>query len=148
MSDAEPPHQNVSKFFRFLGNFDWNLVSPTDYKSSGETWKGVTRRVFVGESGESPEFHLRYMEVEPDGYTSLERHQHEHAVVCMRGRGRVLAGDQWLEMGFGDVIYIAPGVPHQFKHDGPKEPFGFLCIVNAKRDRPQICQPASHPLVH
>jgi len=35
------------------------------------------------------------------------------------------------------VVYIAPGDPHQFRNDEGDEPFGFLCIVNAERDRPQ-----------
>ena len=39
---------------------------------------------------------------------------------------------------FGDVIYVAPNDPHQFRNpDDATEPFGFLCIVNAERDRPQ-----------
>ena len=40
-------------------------------------------------------------------------------------------------VGFGDVIYVAPNDPHQFRNpDDTTEPFGFLCFVNAERDRP------------
>ena len=40
-------------------------------------------------------------------------------------------------VGFGDVIYVAPDDPHQFRNpQNSTEPFGFLCIVNAERDRP------------
>jgi hypothetical protein len=35
------------------------------------------------------------------------------------------------------VVYIAPNDPHQFRNpEEAGEPFGFLCIVNAERDRP------------
>ena len=34
--------------------------------------------------------------------------------------------------------YVSPDDPHQFRNpEDATEPFGFLCIVNAERDRPQ-----------
>ena len=132
---------NVSKLFRFLGNegrdFDWAHVPIADYKPTDDSWRGVTRRVFVGETGESPLFHLRYFEIERGGYTTLEAHDHEHAVFVVRGGGQILIGTETRAVGFGDVVYIAPGDPHQFRNDDVSEPFGFLCVVNAERDRPQ-----------
>ena len=132
--------ENVSKLFRFLGqgSFEWSQVPLASYKPEDDSWRGVTRRVFVGETGESPAFHLRYFEIERGGYTTLEQHQHEHAVVVMRGRGQVLIGCETREVGFGDVVYVAPGDPHQFRNDHEQEPFGFLCVVNAVRDRPRL----------
>ena len=59
--------QNVSKYFRHLGNFEWNHIQPADYKPTDDTWKGVSRRVFVGETGQSPLFQLRYFDGEPGG---------------------------------------------------------------------------------
>ena len=132
---------NVSKLFRFLGesagDFDWSHVPIADYKPEDDSWRGVTRRVFVGESGESPRFHLRYFEIERGGYTTLEQHRHEHVIAVIRGKGEVVIGCETREVGFGDVVYVAPDDPHQFRNDGRDEPFGFLCIVNAERDRPR-----------
>ena len=128
---------NVSKFFRHLGNFEWNHIQQADYKPTDDSWAGVSRRVFVGETGESPQFHFRYFEVEKGGYTTLEQHQHEHCVFCLRGRGQAIVGSKTLEMQFGDVLYVAPDDPHQFLNKTGDEPFGFLCIVNAERDRPR-----------
>lgn len=134
-------HANVSKFFRFLrgdrGDFVWSHVPLADYKPVDSSWRGVTRRVFIGQTGESPAFHLRYFEIEKGGFTTLERHQHEHAIAVMRGRGQVLIGSETRALSFGDVVYVAPGDPHQFRNDDGDEPFGFLCVVNAVRDRPQ-----------
>jgi len=36
-----------------------------------------------------------------------------------------------------DTVYVAPWTPHQFLAVGT-EPFGFFCIVDAERDRPQL----------
>lgn len=132
---AELAHKNVSKLFRHLGNFDWNHITPVEYKSEDQSWKGVARRVFTGETGESAGFHVRYFEIEKGGYSTLERHQHEHVVVVMRGRGHAIVGEKRVELSFGDVLYVAPNEIHQLSN-GLEEPFGFLCIVNAERDRP------------
>lgn len=127
--------ENISKFFKHLGNFDWNHIKMADYKPTDESWKGVSRRVFVGETGESPLFHFRYFEIEKGGYTTLEKHQHEHVVFCVRGEGLAQVGCETMEMSFGDVLYVAPSDPHQLRNE-KEEPFGFLCVVNAERDRP------------
>ena len=34
---------------------------------------------------------LRYFEVAPGGWTTLERHEHVHAVMVIRGKGQCLA---------------------------------------------------------
>jgi ribulose-bisphosphate carboxylase large chain len=136
---APPPlHGNHSKVIRHGGDFNWEGVPLEAYKETTETWKGVTRRELVGKRGESPRFHVRYFELAPGGYSTLEKHEHEHVVIPQRGRGEVQFGCYVYRVALGDVVYIAPNDPHQFRN--PKEasePFGFLCIVNAERDRPQ-----------
>jgi ribulose-bisphosphate carboxylase large chain len=134
---------NVSKLFRHLGNFEWAHIEASGYKGGDDgSFQGVSRRVFVGERGESPLFHTRYFEVAEGGYTTLEQHLHEHVVVVMRGRGVALVGEKRVELGFGDVLYVAPDEVHQLSNSGT-EPFGFLCIVNAERDRPRPVDPSS-----
>lgn len=120
----------TSRVHRHDGTFDWSGVAATGYKPGIDN---ATRRVFVEAKG----FHVRYFEVEPGGATSLEHHRHEHCVVVLRGRGQAVLGAQVHDVGFGDVIYVAPDDPHQFRNDGGAEPFGFLCIVDAERDRPR-----------
>jgi quercetin dioxygenase-like cupin family protein len=94
----------------------------------------------VGEGGESTRFHVRYFEIAPGGFTSLERHQHEHVVVVLRGRGHVQLGGQVHVVGYGDTVYVAPQESHQFRNASADEPFGFLCIVDAERDGPVLLQ--------
>jgi len=91
----------------------------------------------VGNRGESPLFHLRYFEIAPQGFSSYERHEHEHVVICVRGRGEVKIGKRRHAVEGLDMIYIAPNTPHQFLNT-EAEPFGFFCIVNAERDRPTL----------
>lgn len=122
-----------SRVVRFQ-DFRWEGVDPKVYKAEDRRWRGVVRHALIG-SGEETPFHVRYFEVEPDGFTTFEHHGHRHVVIPIRGGGRVRLGDDWFEIGFGDVVYVAPGEPHQFRSRGD-EPFGFLCIVAAERDRP------------
>jgi quercetin dioxygenase-like cupin family protein len=48
----------------------------------------------------------------------------------------VQLGEAVQEVGFGDVVYVAPHEPHQFRNPSAAEPFGFLCAVDAERDPP------------
>ncbi len=105
-------------------------------RGEGGCFCGIDRQTLIGLKGERAKFHVRYFEVEPGGHSSLEKHEHEHAVICVRGRGRALAGDKVYEVGFMDALYVAPNEPHQLINPG-SEPFGFICIVDAKRDRPK-----------
>ena len=135
VDEVSGPHGSVadseSKIVRFAG-YRWEGIKVRAYK--GSALRGVSRYPLVGESEGTP-FHVRYFEVEPGGYTNLERHQHQHVVIPLRGDGEVLFGDRWRPVGFGDVVYIAPDETHQFRALDD-EPFGFVCIVSAERDRP------------
>src|SRR5690606_38853946 len=90
----------------------------------------------IGNRGERTRFHVRYFEIDPGGFSSFECHRHEHVVVVLRGSGEVRLGRSTKKMGFLDIAYIAPDAPHQLRNP-TEEPFGFLCIVNARRDRPK-----------
>jgi len=117
--------------------FSWRGVSIEPYKQTTGQWKGITRRELSGRRGESHPFHVRYFEIAPGGFSSLEQHAHEHVVIPLRGHGQARFGCYLFDVGPGDVIYIAPHDPHQFLNpDSNPEPFGFLCIVDADRDPP------------
>ena len=120
--------------------FTWEGVGVGAYKPSVESllaWEGVTRHVLVGAAGEPVAYQLRYFEIRPGGFSSLERHQHAHAVVVLRGRGQVRVGEDLFEVRPYDVVYVPPDVPHQFRNPDPRELFGFLCPVDADRDAPR-----------
>ena len=86
-----------------------------------------------------PELHgeLRYFEVAAGGFSTLERHQHMHAVLILRGRGHCLVGDEVRSLETRDLVTVPPLTWHQFRAT-KGEPLGFLCMVNARRDKPQL----------
>jgi quercetin dioxygenase-like cupin family protein len=118
--------------------FRWRDVERETYKNEGEHFRDITRHTLLGEreGEEDLSFVTRYFEVRPGGYSSLERHEHPHAVVVLRGRGRVILGRRVDEIAPFDCVYVAPGTFHQFHATGD-EPLGFLCVVDRVRDRPQ-----------
>ncbi len=126
-----------SKILRYHDDYSWDERARRIYKDEDGNWKGVTRTSLIGGSDGLPvPFHLRYFEVEAGGFSTLEKHEHQHVVVIVRGCGQVTLGSRQAPVGYGDVVYIAPWEAHQFCNpDGP-EPLGFLCMVPAERDRP------------
>jgi ribulose-bisphosphate carboxylase large chain len=117
-------------------DFKWSGVRTERYKHDDGTWAKVIRRTLVGDKGERAKFHLRYFEVAPGGHTTLERHNHEHVVVGVRGKGVCKVRSKRYDINLMDTIYIPPDAPHQISNPYRK-PFGFFCIVDAKRDRPK-----------
>jgi len=118
------------------GTFHWEGVEVRKYKDEGAApFRDVTRQVLF-ESGDLPA-QLRYFEVAPGGWTTLERHEHVHAVMVIRGQGKALVGDQAYDIRMHDLVSVPPMTWHQF-HASPQEPLGFLCLVASDRDRPQL----------
>jgi quercetin dioxygenase-like cupin family protein len=120
-------------------DFRWEAVAVKEYKAAGAPFKDVTRQTLLGEGAgeEALDFIVRYFEVQPGGYSTLERHQHPHAVVILRGTGRVVLGERSYAIAPYDCVYVAPGMLHQFQATGG-DPLGFLCTVDRVRDRPQL----------
>jgi mannose-6-phosphate isomerase-like protein (cupin superfamily) len=127
-----------SKVLRF-DRYRWDSVETREYKTEGTHFREITRQTLLGEGpGEEPLRYLtRYFEIQPGGYSSLERHRHPHVVMVIRGSGRVVLGSEVHPIGPFDCVYIAPATIHQFQATGG-EPLGFVCIVDRERDRPEL----------
>jgi quercetin dioxygenase-like cupin family protein len=108
--------------------FRWEGADQREYLDT------VTRHVLAG--SDSAAFEVRYFEVAPGARTNLEKHEHVHVVMALRGRGRALVGSEVVDMAPFDVVQTPPLAPHRWINAG-EEPFGFLCTVDAERDRPQ-----------
>ena len=114
----------------------WQGVEVAEYKREQEApFRDVTRQVLFDHPLLSCQ--LRYFEVAPGGHTTLERHEHVHAVLIARGHGRCLIGDRLYDLAEHDLVHVPPLTWHQFQA-GKHAPLGFLCMVNAVRDRPQL----------
>jgi quercetin dioxygenase-like cupin family protein len=138
-SDESKSQADSKTIRRFRSGFRWGGVPLEAYKLSthgGGEFRGASRQVLIGRDSERVRFHVRYFELEPGGFTSLERHRHSHVVIGIRGRGRVRIGRRRYSVARLDTVYIAPDQPHQLSAVG-RGAFGFLCIVDARRDRPR-----------
>lgn len=126
-----------SRVIRVSDEGGWEGVEPRAYKEGEGAFLDVVRHTLLGgpERDDTLAFELRYFEVGPGGYSSLEHHAHPHAVVVVRGRGRVRLGQTTEPIGVLDVVYVAPHTIHRFEADS-EEPLGFLCVVDRNRDRP------------
>jgi quercetin dioxygenase-like cupin family protein len=130
----------VKNAFRPDAN-SWSGIEPRGYRAGkldepGQGYLGITKHIISGDRGEPSSFEVRYFEVEPGGYTRLEKHQHVHSVTIIRGRGYAVVGTELHRLAPFDHIYVGPLTMHQFVNDAD-EPFGFICVVDADRDRPQ-----------
>ena len=122
------------------GALRWRGVDVLEYKRAGTApFRDVTRQVVF----DDPALHcqLRYFEIGPGGHTTLERHVHAHAMVIERGRGRAMVGDRVFDVAPHDLVHVPASTWHQFRA-ASDQPLGFLCMVNAERDRPELPSPA------
>ncbi|HVO32798.1 MAG TPA: cupin domain-containing protein [Elusimicrobiota bacterium] len=134
-TDDPQPAAALRRFKSVAGAFRWAGLSVLAYKEEGTHFRRITRqRLFGPEHGLLAE--LRYFEIAPGGYSTLERHEHAHGVVILRGRGRALVGRRILAVRPFDWLSVPPMTWHQFRA-GASGRLGFLCLVNADRDRPQ-----------
>jgi len=136
MSEAvrQPPSLRES-----TDDLRWAGVDLRLYKDEDAApFRAVSRQILFSDPRLMGE--LRYFEVAPGGYSTLERHEHMHAVMILSGMGRALVGTAIHAVKPHDLITIAPWTWHQFRA-APNDKLGFLCMVDAARDRPQLPTP-------
>ncbi|NPB03324.1 MAG: cupin domain-containing protein [Thermotogae bacterium] len=116
---------------------------PVHIPYDGQTWpdgypmryRPYVKKVVLLGARNGLNFEVRYFEIQPKHASSLEKHEHQHAVIILKGKGWVFVGDTVYEVKPYDVVWIPSWTPHQLiAHED--EPLGFLCIVDTKRDRP------------
>src|SRR5471030_2317451 len=111
-------------------SYRWDGVDELPYKEDERAlFKSITRQVLFSD----PDLHgeLRYFEVAAGGFSTLERHQHMHAVLILRGSGHCLIGSEVRSLETRDLVTVPPLTWHQFRAT-KGEPLGFLCMVNAR----------------
>jgi mannose-6-phosphate isomerase-like protein (cupin superfamily) len=128
--DERPIHRRAHNDYR------WDGVAELPYKEDDRAlFKSITRQVLFSDSELAGE--LRYFEVAPGGFSTLERHEHMHAVLILRGRGHCLIGHDVKALETRDLVTVPPMTWHQFRAT-QGQPLGFLCMVDARRDKPQL----------
>jgi len=118
------------------GDYRWDAVDVLRYKEEGSApFRDITRQVLFAQLDQASE--LRYFEIAPGGYSTLERHQHTHAVLILRGRGTVQIAGEEHAIAERDLVTVDPLTWHQF-HAADDGALGFLCLVSRERDKPQL----------
>jgi len=119
---------------RRFRDYRWDATDLLAYKEEGSApFKAITRQTLFRDPALRAE--LRYFEVSPGGYSTLERHEHMHAVLILRGGGECLIGGEVRKIQTNDLVSIAPWTWHQFRASADDH-LGFLCMVNVERDKP------------
>lgn len=99
----------------------------------GDEAPGVTiRRLIDEEHDGAPVYNLRMLEIAPGGNTPDHAHPNEHENFVVSGKGQVMIEGEWHPLADGDVVFVPPGVRHQYRNAGD-EPFRFLCGVPVSR---------------
>ena len=97
----------------------WEGITPHIYKENPGVFRDVTKQILFDNEADLP-VQFRYFQVEKDGFSSLEKHEHMHLVLIFKGKGHALLGSD---------------VHDQFRADAG-DILGFLCLVNHDRDIP------------
>jgi len=128
--------RTVRRFDAGAASFRWEDVPLLDYKApTAAPFRDITRQTLF--KGPDMRGELRYFEVGAGGYSTLERHQHTHAVLVLRGMGTCLVGSEVHRVSAYDLVTVPPRTWHQFRA-AANAPLGFLCMVDAERDRPEL----------
>ena len=72
---------------KFMGEWgeklEWAGARSRNYDS--EVAAGVTETWLIGKAEQARNFALRYYEIEKDGYSRKEQHEHDHGIVISPG---------------------------------------------------------------
>ncbi|MBN1996780.1 cupin domain-containing protein [candidate division KSB1 bacterium] len=94
---------------------------------------GTSLRVLISDKQDgAPVYNLRMIEIESCGYTPKHQHDWEHENFVVEGHGQVFIKDTWYDLGPGSVVFVPPGVLHQYKNTG-EQPLKFLCGIPTEK---------------
>ena len=106
---------------------------PSETVAAGE--KTSLQILISGDEG--PNFALRRFTMAPGGGIPCHTNTVEHEQYVLSGRARLEIGEEIMEVGKDDVVFIPAGVAHGYIVLGD-EPFVFLCIVPNQPDKIEI----------
>ncbi|HDO19847.1 MAG TPA: cupin domain-containing protein [Thermoplasmatales archaeon] len=92
---------------------------------------GTKIRWLISKRDGAQNFAMRLFEIEKDGCTPWHRHDWEHEVFILEGKGKLVSEAGEEELKPGEFVFVPPMEWHQFKNDGSKV-LKFLCLVPIK----------------
>lgn len=92
--------------------------------------KDVAVRWLISREDGAENIAMRMFELQPNGYTPLHTHRHEHEVFVIEGRGIFVFDRKEHQFGPEFVIFVPPNKEHQFRNTGDCV-LRLLCIIPA-----------------
>ena len=119
-----------------MKDFRWEGRAPEENKSDKLLHlKKSAEPNWSENQAKKTKFDLRYFELEPGGFSSFEKHVHEHVIIAARGNGILIKGNERFIMEPNNIAYVGPLEPHQFRIES-ESAFGFFSIVDHDLDKP------------
>jgi len=112
-----------------VGKIDDLVAQPV----TGESVRGVRKRVAVSPADGWRGWVMRVFDVDPGGYTPRHRHPWPHINYVLGGVGRVHIDGQESELLPGVYAFVPENALHQFTNVGT-ETLRFICIVPEEGD--------------
>jgi len=104
----------------------WEGVVPKAYGN------GAERHVLAGAGDGATQVELRVFRIPAGGASALESHPHEHAILVLEGRARVLLDGAEHDVGPGDHVFVGAWEEHRLTAD-PGGPLVFACTAPVAR---------------
>ena len=103
-----------------------NVENVKEYELKSNGMKNVKVKYLLHAGIGAKRIQLRLFTIDIGGYTPLEKHEHEHEVFILKGRGVLRSEDKEFEIKPGDVIFIQSNELHQIINNS-NEILQFLC---------------------
>jgi quercetin dioxygenase-like cupin family protein len=107
-----------------IGHF--SRVKPEPVEMEGA--QGAQIRWLIAEREGAPNFYMRLFELAPGGHSPRHRHDYEHEIFILEGRGTALDAGQEKEIEPGSFLFIPPQAEHQLRNTG-RSTLKFLCLI-------------------
>jgi quercetin dioxygenase-like cupin family protein len=89
----------------------------------------ATIRWLIAARDGAPNFAMRVIEIKHRGEKiPLHRHDYEHEIFVIEGRGNALSSDAVQPMAYGDFAYVPANEEHGFENTSDV-PFRFICVI-------------------
>ncbi|MEM3573785.1 MAG: cupin domain-containing protein [Nitrososphaeria archaeon] len=93
-----------------------------------EIQPGVYRKWVFDKNNGAIHFFLRVFEIEPGKGTTLDKHDYEHEIYILEGKGLFRVGEEEEVLEKNDAVLIPPNVPH-FIRNFTDSILKFICVV-------------------
>lgn len=80
--------------------------------------EGLTARWVITDKQGAENFSMRLLELESLKSTPIHKHESEHEIFVLVGRGEVVTDEGTLPIREGSVVYVSPNETHKFVNTG------------------------------